>query len=87
MQLVAAGISCSQQTFEGKLMACMDSSEALEDNQACLQSVLAALWVESKDALEAVEEEELVQLPCYHRVRFADLAALPELHCHGAPAL
>ena len=44
-------------------MACMDSSEALEDNQACLQSVLAGLWVESKDALEAVAEE-LFQLPC-----------------------
>lgn len=60
MQLVAGGRSCYQHTFAGKRRACMDSFEALEDSQSCLQSVLEALWVESKDALEAVVEE-LVQ--------------------------
>ena len=60
MPLVAGGMSCYQQMLAGTRMACTDNSEALLDNQSCLQSAPEAAWVESTDALEAVEEE-LVQ--------------------------
>lgn len=58
MQLVAGGMHYYQQMFAGKQMACMDNSEALEDNRSCLHSVLEVMWVES-NALEAAEEEQV----------------------------